>query len=134
MSKIGDMLAGHDQEFVDWFEVPLRITNYEHADQDTAPDEFDSVDEKQETADSPIETTGQVELVSATGDSSPWGRDTNVDVEIYVPDDVLISDGEVTDLPYASDVTHVPSSETYRIVDRHDEGNGRVRCAAQLVT
>lgn len=130
MSRIGKAIAGFDEHFEGFHEDALEITNYEDVPVETDPDEFDSPDEKQATADSPIETTGQVDLGTMSGEGSPWGRDATVDVEIYVPADITISDGEVEGLPYSSDVTHPATGQTYRIVDFHDEGNGRLRCAA----
>ncbi len=96
----------------------------------TAADEWDDPTEKQETSASPIETIGQVELVSTVGESEPWARDIDADVVIYVDSDVTISDGEQTGLPYPSDVEVTSTFQTYRVSSIFDEGNGILRCLA----
>lgn len=130
MSEIGDLLAKLDGEFVELLEDDLEVTNYVQNDVVTGPEEWDSPDEKQPSSASPIATTGQVEPINQMGRSGAWGRDTELDVELLVPSDVTISDGEVDGYPYPSDVRVVATDETYRIVAMRDENNGRRRCAA----
>lgn len=142
MSKIGDELASLNDEFVEWFEDPVEITNYEDSGSTEGPEEYDDPNRKTETTNSPISTTGQVEKaevigVADTGINSadePWGSDVAADVIIILPDDVTVSDGEVSGLGYKSDVRHVPTDRVYRIEAIHDEGNGRVVCPANLIS
>lgn len=130
MSKIGAQLDGLDSEFMEFFGDELLITNYEYQEKATAPDEWDDPTEKQETADSPISVVGQIDPVSADAENQPWARDIDADVVIYVDDDTTISDGEVTDMPYPSDVEDPATLRTYRVTYVFDEGNGVLRCLA----
>ena len=130
MSKIGDAIDEFDSEFDDLFEDDLLITNYEAVEVETGPDEWDSPEEKQETTDSPISVRGQVDPASTLVDSQPWIRDVDVDVVIFVDDDVTISDGTVDGLPYSSDVELVDHWKTFRVSAIEPEGNGLQRCLA----
>lgn len=133
MSKIGDTIAQLDGEFDEWFQEDLVITNYEAADTTTAPDEFDDPTEKQPTADSPIGARGQVDPVTSMVEAEAWGRDIDVDVILFVDDEVTISDGTVDGLPYPSDVELPDRHRTYRVTWVEDEGNGLKQCFATSV-
>lgn len=142
MSKIGDQLADLNDEFAEWFEDPMEITNFEDSGATAGPEEYDDPNRKTATANSPISTTGQVDTaevvgVSATGtrsDDQPWGSDVVSDVVIFLPDDVTVSDGEEPGLSYASEVRVLPTDRVYRIEALYDEGNGRLVCPAQLIS
>lgn len=142
MSKIGTDLADLNDEFAEWFEDNLEITNYEDSGATAGPEDYDDPERKTETSNSPISTTGQIDTaevigVGATGtraEDRPWGSDVSSDVVIFLPDDVTVSDGEEDGLPYASDVKHVDTGNVYRIEAIHPEGNGRVVCPARLIS
>ena len=134
MSKIGNALSELDAAFDEHFEDDLLVTNYEAVEKTTGSDEWDDPTEKQATADSPLSVRGQVDPASSVADAQPWLRDVDVDVIIYVDDDVTISDGTVDGLPYPSDV-EIPSHwKTFRVTSIEPEGNGVLRCLATSVS
>lgn len=130
MSKIGDTIDQFDNVFDEFFEDDLLITNYEAVDVATGPGEFDDPSEKQATAASPISVRGQVDPASTLVNSQPWIRNVDIDVVIFVDDDVTISDGTVDGLPYSSDVELPDHWKTFRITSIEPEGNGLQRCFA----
>lgn len=130
MSKIGAELDTFDAEFDEFLEDDLLVTNYEKVSTTTGPGEFDDPSEKQATAASPISARGQVDPASTIAAGQPWLRNVDVDVVIYVDDDLTISDGSVDGLPYPSDVELPDHWKTYRITTIEPEGNGLKRCLA----
>lgn len=132
MARLDLELEQFDEAFAEWFEDDVEVTNYTNQEVQTAPDEYDSLEERQETEDSPIATTAQIDLLNATAENTPWGREVDANFEIWI-DGVPISDGTVDGMPYPSDVTDVATGEKYRIVDIHDEKHGHTRCLATNV-
>lgn len=130
MSWVGNQLESLNDKFAEYLEEEVEITNYEATDIETGPEEWDDANEKQETDESPITTTGQIDQPHITGQGEPWDRDVQVDVVIFLPDSVTVSDGDRDDLPYPSEVRHLPTDEVYRITGIFDEGNGRIRSTA----
>lgn len=130
MSNIGDQIQAFDAQFDEFFGDDLAITNYEAVDTTTAPDEFDDPTEKQPTGDSPLTVRGQIDPASLDNTGEPWLRNVDIDVVIYVDEDVPLSDGTVDALPYPSEVTATATGETYRVSRLEPEGNGLLRALA----
>lgn len=130
MSWVGNQLESLNDEFAKYLEEEIEITNYTATDIETGPEEWDDPNEKQETSNSPITTTGQVDQPQLSGQGDAWDRDVRVDVVIYIPTSVTVSEGDSDELPYPSTVRHVPTDEVYRITGVFDEGNGRYQCTA----
>lgn len=129
-SKIGRELAALDDLYAEWFEERILVTNYNDAKNVDGHDQWDDPNEKQPTADSPIEHSGQVDPISAIVNAEPWARDIDADVVIFVKDDVAISDGDELNLPYQSDVEIPARNERYRVTKTTNEGNGLLLCFA----
>lgn len=130
MSRITDLIEGHEERFTKWFEDPLIVRNYVEG----ATDEYGDTD-RQLHPDSPIETTGQIDQsTEPIVTSRSTGQETAVDVVVYLPDDVLVTDGGGTDeteteLPWPSEI-EAQDGTIYTVTSVFDEGYGRLRCHA----
>lgn len=128
MSKIGDLIADHNDRFVEWFEESLLVRNYVEGGSDAYGDS-----EQQLHPDSPIETTGQIDQPSdPIVTSRSTGQETAIDAVVFLPDDVLVTDGGGTDdtgtaLPWPSEI-EAPDGTIYTVTNVFDEGTGWLRC------
>lgn len=132
MSNIGDELAELDAAFSEWLEDDLEVTNYEESDTQPAADEYDGED-KVATASSPIATRGSVDDPNVSSSFGAWGVETTADAVIFIPDDVTVSEGETSGLPYPSEIEEVSTGRVFRVESLYDEGNGRQRIEAMLI-
>lgn len=136
MSKFSDTLGQFSDEFAEWFDDSVEVTNFEKGVVQVSPDAYDSPSEKQATAESPISTTANISTPAQSEMEAmyhPWGNDIDIEVEIFLDDSVTISDGEVTGLPYPSQVKHLSTGNVYVIQAIYDDGSGRLRCAGTLL-
>ncbi|MFD1515112.1 hypothetical protein [Halomarina rubra] len=128
---MGERLAGFDDAFTNWVEDPLTVRNFVESAQPDSQGDYRRVDHP----DNPIQTTGQVELpTTPAAEQAPTGREESADVEIILPDDVLVTSGGVDDdagnyLAWPSEI-EAPDGQVYTVSNVFDEGNGTVRCAA----
>lgn len=141
-TKAGDILAGFDSVYTDWFEASVTVRNYiSPEDANVSSDAYGDAnpnDRKPLHPDSPISTTAQIE--PSTGSTSDYhgqtyGIEGAVDVSIYLDDEILISGGGDTDsdgntLAYPSEVED-GDGRIYDVVDNFDEGNGQQIVLAQ---
>lgn len=131
---IGDEIAAFDDAFEEYLEESLKVTNYKPEDTSAvADDEYSDPSGGSTATDaSPITTTGSVDKQAIAATANPWGRDLKVDVEIYLPDDIAVSDGTGSEFGRPSEVERPATGETYEIRAIYDEGNGRRRCAGVI--
>lgn len=142
-TKAGDILAGFDSVYADWFEADVTVRNYiDPEDAGVSTDPYGDAaanDRKPLHPDSPISTTAQIE--PSTGTTSDYhgqtyGIEGAVDAEIYLDDSILISGGGETDtngneLAYPSEVED-GDGRVYIVVETFDEGNGQQIALAQF--
>ncbi|MWG34823.1 hypothetical protein [Halomarina oriensis] len=130
-NALGDRLASLGESFTNWFEEPLTVRNFVES---AEPDEQGDY-RKTDHPDNPIQTSGQVEQpTTPQTEQGPAGREESADVEILLPDDVLVTSGGLEDdggryLAWPSEI-ETQSGLIYTVTQMFDERNGVVRCAA----
>lgn len=140
-TKAGDILAGFDSVYADWFEADVTVRNYiSPEDAGVSSDDYGDAspnDRKPLHPDSPISTTAQIEPSTGSGDftGQTYGLEGAVDVEIYLDASILISGGGDTDsngntLAYPSEV-EAGDGRVFDVIEVFDEGNGQQLVAAQ---
>lgn len=142
-TQAGEILAGFDDEFAEWFERDVTVTNFISGDDAGVPeDDYRDVnadDRKPVHPASPTETTAQVDKAGSSGSTSntetaAYGIEEKVDAEIHIDDGILITNGGDKDsqgrsLPYPSEIE--AGDRTFVVVDVFDQGNGTQLALAQ---
>lgn len=141
MSKIGDALAGYDDEIMGWLGDDLEVTNFEDTDttEPTGLEYEDLSGKRVPTVDSPHAAQGQVGPRSpntppADAAYDPWGKSVDADMRLLIESSAPVSDGTIPGLPYESHVEVLDTGAVYAVQAIHDEGNGILNCAVRRVS
>lgn len=136
MAKTGDILAGLDDSYVEWFENPAQVYNYLEPSE-SSEDAYGDVDNdaRPPHPDNPIETTAQVESPDPSGtNTNKYGISEEFNAEIYLPSEILVHTGGATDdqgrqMPYPTEI--VTEGKRWIVLGTVDEGNGRQSAAVR---